>query len=376
MLVSEFGYELPEELIAQRPPEVRGASRMMTLDRRTGEFADRKFAELPSLLRAGDLLVLNDSRVIPARLYARRGGVATQEKSPAPSGLVEVLLTEKLGDENEWGALVKPAKKVPVGETLLFAASGLDEVVLRAAVVGVGEFGERTLRFEAVRDFHAALERIGHLPLPPYIHRAKDAPDRAEDRERYQTVYSRPLGSAEERGSSAAPTAGLHFTPEILEELKAKGVEIARLTLHVGLGTFQPVRAETTEEIRLHAESYRISAETAEAVNRARREGRRIVAAGTTTTRTLEHVAREAESRGAGIDEAFWAHSGSTSLFLSPGAEFKVVGGLLTNFHLPESTLLMLVSAFAGRERVLEAYAHAVEKRYRFFSYGDCMLIT
>jgi S-adenosylmethionine:tRNA ribosyltransferase-isomerase len=349
---------------------------MMTLDRGTGAFADRRFAELPLLLRAGDLLVLNDSRVIPARLYARRGGVATQEKSPAPSGLVEVLLTEKLGDENEWGALVKPAKKVPVGETLLFAASGSDEVVLRAAVGGVGEFGERTLRFEAVTDFHAALERIGHLPLPPYIHRAKDAPDRAEDRERYQTVYSRPLGSAEERGSSAAPTAGLHFTPEILEELKAKGVEIARLTLHVGLGTFQPVRAETTEEIRLHAESYTISAETAEAVNRARREGRRIVAAGTTTTRTLEHVAREAESRGAGIDEAFWAHSGSTSLFLSPGAEFKVVGGLLTNFHLPESTLLMLVSAFAGRERVLEAYAHAVEKRYRFFSYGDCMLIT
>jgi S-adenosylmethionine:tRNA ribosyltransferase-isomerase len=375
MLVSDFGYELPEELIAQRPPEVRGTSRMMTLDRRTGAFADRKFAELPSLLRAGDLLVLNDSRVIPARLYARRGGLATQEKSPAPSGLVEVLLTEKLGGENEWGALVKPAKKVPVGETLVFAAVGSDEVVLRAAVVGAGEFGERTLRFEAVEDFHAALERIGHLPLPPYIHRAKDAPDRAEDRERYQTVYSRPLGSAEERGSSAAPTAGLHFTPGILEELREHGVEIARLTLHVGLGTFQPVRAERTEEIRLHAESYTISEETAEAVNRARKEGRRIVAAGTTTTRTLEHVAREAERSGGEAGSAFGPHSGSTSLFLSPGAEFKVVGGLLTNFHLPESTLLMLVSAFAGREQVLAAYAHAVEERYRFFSYGDCMLI-
>jgi S-adenosylmethionine:tRNA ribosyltransferase-isomerase len=375
MLVSEFGYELPEELIAQRPPEVRGTSRMMTLDRRTGAFADRRFAELPSLLRAGDLLVLNDSRVIPARLYARRGGLATQEKSPSPSGSVEVLLTEKLGGENEWSALVKPAKKVSVGETLMFAGAGSDEIVLRAVVVGVGEFGERTLRFDAVEDFHAALERIGHLPLPPYIHRTKDAPDRAEDRERYQTVYSQPLGSADARGSSAAPTAGLHFTPEILEELKAKGVEIARLTLHVGLGTFQPVRAERTEGIRLHAESYTISADAAEAVNRARREGRRIVAAGTTTTRTLEHVAREAESRGAGIDEAFEAHSGSTSLFLSPGAEFKVVGGLLTNFHLPESTLLMLVSAFAGREQVLAAYAHAVEERYRFFSYGDCMLI-
>ncbi|HSY36355.1 MAG TPA: tRNA preQ1(34) S-adenosylmethionine ribosyltransferase-isomerase QueA [Acidobacteriaceae bacterium] len=375
MLVSEFGYELPEELIAQRPPEVRGTSRMMTLDRGTGEFADRRFAELASLLRAGDLLVLNDSRVIPARLYARRGGLGTQEKSPAPSGLVEVLLTEKLGGENEWGALVKPAKKVPVGETLVFAAPGSEEVVLRARVVGAGEFGERTLRFDAVQDFHRALERIGHLPLPPYIHRAKDAPDREEDRERYQTVYSRPLGSAEARGSSAAPTAGLHFTAEILEELKARGVEIARLTLHVGLGTFQPVRAERTEEIRLHAESYTISAETAEAVNRAREEGRRIVAAGTTTTRTLEAVAREAERLGREGGEAFWAHSGSTSLFLSPGAEFKVVSGLLTNFHLPESTLLMLVSAFAGREQVLAAYAHAVEQRYRFFSYGDCMLI-
>jgi S-adenosylmethionine:tRNA ribosyltransferase-isomerase len=375
MRVAEFGYELPEELIAQRPPEVRGTSRMMTLDRRTGAFADRRFAELPSLLRAGDLLVLNDSRVIPARLYARRGGLATQEKSPAPTGLVEVLLTEKLGAENEWGALVKPAKKVPVGETLVFAAVGSDEVVLRARVMGAGEFGERTLRFEAVEDFHRALERIGHLPLPPYIRREKEAEDRAEDRERYQTVYSPPLESAEARGSSAAPTAGLHFTPEILEELKARGVEIARLTLHVGLGTFQPVRAERTEEIRLHAESYTISEETAEAVNRARREGRRIVAAGTTSTRTLEAVAREAEKAGRDVGSAFWAHSGNTSLFLSPGAEFKVVGGLLTNFHLPESTLLMLVSAFAGRENVLAAYAHAVEERYRFFSYGDCMLI-
>jgi S-adenosylmethionine:tRNA ribosyltransferase-isomerase len=375
MLVSEFNYDLPEELIAQRPPEVRGTSRMMTLDRRSGAFADCRFVELPLLLRAGDLLVLNDSRVIPARLYARRAGLATQEKSPAPSGLVEVLLTARLVGENEWSALVKPAKKVQVGETLVFGAQGLDEVLLRAVVVGVGEFGERTLRFDAVADFHTVLERIGHLPLPPYIHRAKDAPDRDEDRERYQTVYSQPLMSAVERGSSAAPTAGLHFTPEILEELKAKGVEIARLTLHVGLGTFQPVRAERTEEIRLHAESYTISAATAAAVNRARSEGRRIVAVGTTTTRTLEHVAREAEWRSVGIDAAFEAHSGSTSLFLSPGAEFKVVGGLLTNFHLPESTLLMLVSAFAGREHVLAAYAHAVGQRYRFFSYGDCMLI-
>jgi S-adenosylmethionine:tRNA ribosyltransferase-isomerase len=376
MLVSDFGYELPEELIAQRPPEVRGTSRMLTLDRRSGAFADRSFGELPSLLQAGDLLVLNDSRVIPARLFATRGGLMTQEKSPAPSGLVEVLLTERLVGENEWSALVRPAKKVPVGERLLFGDAGSAEAALRAEVIGAGEFGERTLRFDAVDDFYAALERIGHLPLPPYIHREKDAPDRAEDRERYQTVYSRPLGSAEARGSSAAPTAGLHFTPEILDELRGRGMEVVTLTLHVGLGTFQPVRAERTEEIRLHAESYTISAETAAAVNRARTEGRRIVAAGTTTTRTLEHVAREAESRGVGMDAAFEAGSGSTSLFLSPGAEFKVVGGLLTNFHLPESTLLMLVSAFAGREKVLAAYVHAVEQRYRFFSYGDCMLIV
>jgi len=360
MLVSEFGYELPEELIAQRPPEVRGASRMLTLDRRTGEFADRMFAELPSLLKAGDLLVLNDSRVLPARLFATRVGLTTQVGSPVPSGHVEVLLVQRMaGTENVWSALVKPAKKVQVGERLLFGEG------LRAEVMAAGEFGERTLRFEAVEDFYGALERVGHLPLPPYIRRAKEEPNTVEDRERYQTVYSA------ERGSAAAPTAGLHFTPEVLAELKARGVEVVTLTLHVGLGTFQPVRVERTEEIRLHAEPYTISAETAEAVNRARVEGRRVIAAGTTTTRTLEHLAREAEARGGVIE----AGSGLTSLFLSPGTEFKVVGGLLTNFHLPESTLLMLVSAFAGRERVLAAYAHAVAERYRFFSYGDCMLI-
>jgi len=361
MLVSEFGYELPEELIAQRPPEVRGASRMLVLGRESGEFADRVFGDLPSLLRAGDLLVLNDSRVIPARLFATRVGLTTQAGSPAPTGHVEVLLVQRLaGVENEWSALVKPAKKVQVGERLVFGEG------LRAEVMAAGEFGERTLRFEAVEDFYGALERVGHLPLPPYIRRGKEEPNTAEDKERYQTVYSA------ERGSAAAPTAGLHFTPEVLEALKARGVEVVTVTLHVGLGTFQPVRVERTEEIRLHAEPYTISAATAEAVNRARAEGRRVIAAGTTTTRTLEHLAREAEARGGVIE----AGSGVTGLFLSPGVEFKVVGGLLTNFHLPESTLLMLVSAFAGRENVLAAYAHAVEERYRFFSYGDCMLIT
>jgi S-adenosylmethionine:tRNA ribosyltransferase-isomerase len=369
MLVADFDYDLPEELIAQRPPEVRGTSRMLTLDRRTGVFADRTFAELPALLEPGDLLVLNDSRVIPARLFATRAGLTTQHNSPAPSGHVEVLLTERLtspAGHNDWSALVRPAKKVQPGETLHFHAG--HEPLLTATVLSAGEYGERILRFDPVSDFYAALDAIGHLPLPPYIRRPKDEPNSAEDRERYQTVYSG------ERGSAAAPTAGLHFTPEILAELEARGVEIVRITLHVGLGTFQPVRAERTEEIRLHAEHYTIGDETAAALNRARADGRRIVAVGTTTTRTLEHVARELERSGA---TEIAAHSGSTSLFLSPSLNdsFKLVGGLLTNFHLPQSTLLMLVSAFASREAVLAAYAHAVAARYRFFSYGDCMLI-
>jgi S-adenosylmethionine:tRNA ribosyltransferase-isomerase len=233
-------------------------------------------------------------------------------------------------------------------------------------VVDAGDFGERTLRFSPVPDFHATLERIGHLPLPPYIHRDKAEPNTAEDRERYQTVFAAAPGSA------AAPTAGLHFTPEILAQLAARGVEVVRLTLHVGLGTFQPVRVERTEDIRLHAEPYTLPAATADAINRAKHDGRRIIAVGTTVTRMLEHVAREA------ADQPIAAHSSSTSLFLSPSgdSEFQLVSGLLTNFHLPQSTLLMLVSAFAGREHVLAAYAHAVAARYRFFSYGDCMLIT
>ena len=375
MLVSDFHYDLPEDLIAQQPPAVRGASRMLTLDRHTGIFADHTFTELPSLLQPGDLLVMNDSRVIPARLFATRAGLTTQHNSPAPSGHIEVLLTQRLSSaegHNDWAALVRPAKKIQPGETLLFAPEGSTVPLLRATVLSTGDFGERTLRFDPAEDFHAALERIGHLPLPPYIHRSKQEPNTPEDRERYQTVYSQRLTRAEAQGSAAAPTAGLHFTPEILSQLKEQGIELATLTLHVGLGTFQPVRVERTEDIRLHAEHYTLSAATAEAVHKARREGRRIVAVGTTTTRTLEHIARESEASGKPIA----AHSGSTSLFLSPGAEFKLVSGLLTNFHLPQSTLLMLVSAFAGREQVLAAYAHAVEARYRFFSYGDCMLIT
>jgi S-adenosylmethionine:tRNA ribosyltransferase-isomerase len=381
MLVSDFDFVLPPELIAQRPPAVRGTSRMLQMDRRTGAWHDRTFAELPKLLMPGDLLVLNDTRVLPARLFATRAGLRTQAGSPKPEGVVEVLLTENLGRSGEqlWRALVKPAKKVPVGEVLFFGERPGAEPLLRAEVVAEGGFGERTLRFDAEDEFYQVLERIGSLPLPPYIHRDREEPNTAEDRERYQTVYSQ----AGEQRSAAAPTAGLHFTPEVLQQLEAGGVEIARITLHVGLGTFQPVRVERTEDIRLHAEPYTLAAEAAAALNRAWAERRRIVAVGTTTTRTLEHVARQFEARN-GVLAAenplrLEPHTGTTGLFLSPGPEgddqFKLVGGLLTNFHLPQSTLLMLVSAFAGRENALAAYRHAVEQRYRFFSYGDCMLI-
>ncbi len=353
--VADFDFDLPEELIAQQPPAERGQSRMLRLDRASGRLTDAQFADLPSLLRAGDLLVMNDSRVIPARLYAKRTMVRDRQE---PSGLVEVLLTEPAG-ANEWRALVRPGRKVAVGERLAFAsASG--EILLQAEVTARGEFGERTLRFAAVDDFFGVLEKIGHMPLPPYIRR----PDASEDKERYQTVFAR------ERGSVAAPTAGLHFTPEIFSALADKGIETARVTLHVGLGTFAPLRVEQVSEIRLHRERYSISEAAAEAVNRAKREGRRVIAVGTTTVRTLESAAA---ATGSG---EIAAHSGTTDIFIAPGYEFRVVDGLLTNFHLPQSSLLMLVSAFAGREAVLAAYRHAVEKRYRFFSYGDCMFLA
>ncbi|SNT25837.1 S-adenosylmethionine:tRNA ribosyltransferase-isomerase [Granulicella rosea] len=359
MLVSDFNYELPEELIAQAPPAVRGASRMLAMDRRTGAVTDDRFVNLPEYLRAGDLLVLNDSRVLPARLYATRGGLRTQVKSPEPSGRIEVLLTQQLGPEL-WTALVRPGKKVQPGETLSFADPA-GAPVLTAEVVAAGEFGERTLRFAPDPRFLQILDRIGHMPLPPYIHRDKDAPDTDEDKARYQTVY------AHQPGSAAAPTAGLHFTPEILAAIRERGVQVETVTLHVGLGTFQPVRAERLEDIRLHTEHYTLPAATASAINLARADGRRIIAAGTTTTRTLEHCAT--------LGAELAPHSGQTSIFIQPGHEFRVVSGLLTNFHLPQSTLVMLVSAFAGREAVLAAYAHAVAQRYRFFSYGDCMLL-
>jgi S-adenosylmethionine:tRNA ribosyltransferase-isomerase len=353
--IADFDYDLPPELIAQQPPAERGQSRMLVMNRATGALRDSNFAEFPSLLHPGDLLVLNDSRVIPARLYARRTMVREREK---PTGRVEVLLTEPTCD-NLWRALVHPGSKVRVGERLIFPSpSGAIE--LEAEVLERNYFGQRLLRFHPVDDFFAILDRIGHTPLPPYIRRD----DVADDCERYQTVYSR------ERGSVAAPTAGLHFTPQILDALAARGVEITRITLHVGLGTFAPLRVDRVDQVRLHSERYSLSAAAADAVNRAVAEARRIVAVGTTVVRTLEHCAIQAAG------SPLQAHSGETEIFISPGFEFRLVGALLTNFHLPQSSLLMLVSAFAGREPVLAAYRHAVQNKYRFFSYGDCMFLA
>ncbi len=353
VLVSDFDFHLPEERIAQQPLADRAGSRMLTLDRATGAFADRVFRDFPSLLREGDLLVLNNSRVIPARLFAHRAGLHTQPQHKV-TGSVEILLTEQIS-EWEWRVLARPGRKVLKGEILTFGDEDL-----RAEVIEHGAFGERVLRFEPTADFYGVLEKLGHMPLPPYIHRD----DEASDRERYQTVY------AQQRGSVAAPTAGLNFTPEILEKIGNLGVEIVYITLHVGLGTFQPVRVEKVEDIHLHTERYSLSEEAASAINHAKSEGRRIVAVGTTTVRTLEHCALRAKGLPLG------PHSGSTDIFISPGFEFRLVNALLTNFHLPKSTLLMLVSAFGGREQVLKAYNHAVQAGYRFFSYGDCMFLS
>lgn len=353
--VADFDFHLPAELIAQQPPAERGQSRMLVVDRSSGALRDAQFSGFPSLLKPGDLLVLNDSRVIPARLFARRTVVRDRQE---PTGLIEVLLTESAGGQR-WRALVKPGRKVAVGERLVFPARS-GQIELEAEVLERGTFGDRLLEFQPRGDFFEALDRIGHIPLPPYIRRD----DAEADRERYQTVFAR------HRGSVAAPTAGLHFTPRVLDEVAAKGVEIARVTLHVGLGTFAPLRVERVDEVRLHREHYTVSAGAAEALNRAKQDGRRIVAVGTTVVRTLEAAAQRA---GSGPLEP---HTGTTEIFISPGFEFRMVDALLTNFHLPQSSLLMLVSAFAGRERALAAYRHAVGGRYRFFSYGDCMFVA
>jgi S-adenosylmethionine:tRNA ribosyltransferase-isomerase len=363
--VSDFNYHLPEELIAQEPLADRANSRLLCLDRKTGAVEDRSFRDFPEMLRPDDLVVFNNTRVFPARLFGRRSGSKAQQPSTQNSaskdflqGQVEVLLTKQILQEpNEWECLVRPGRKIGVGERLYFGGDDSTEPELVAEVLSRGDFGERRIRFDPAPDFFAIVERLGHVPLPPYIARQ----DRGSDRERYQTVY------ASERGSVAAPTAGLHFTPEILARLKHRGIESTEITLHVGLGTFRPVRKEIVEEHKLHSERYEISEDTARRINQALDQKRRVVAIGTTTVRTLEFSAR--------LSGQVQAGSGESDLFIYPGFQFRVVSALLTNFHLPQSTLLMLVCAQGGADRVLAAYRHAVEQRYRFYSYGDCMLV-
>jgi S-adenosylmethionine:tRNA ribosyltransferase-isomerase len=364
MRLDELDYHLPADRIAQRPLDRRDGSRLLLLERSSGAFSDRKFEELPDLLHGNELLVLNNARVIPARLFGRRAGVHSQPPSRSTrsehlAGRVEILLTRQL-DAVTWAALVRPGRKMHVGERVVFGEGELEGEVLAR-----GELGVRTIRFashnELSIDRH--FERLGHVPLPPYIDRA----DETADRERYQTVF------AKRPGAIAAPTAGLHFSPEILEKIRARGVETCELTLNVGLGTFQPIHSETLEGHVMHSESYEIPAATAERIQAAHTKGRPILAIGTTVVRALEDAAQRAAD--AGSANLVLSGEAEACLFIVPGFNFRVVEGLLTNFHLPRSTLLGLVCAFAGRELVLAAYAHAVEEGYRFYSYGDCMFI-
>jgi S-adenosylmethionine:tRNA ribosyltransferase-isomerase len=397
MLVSDFQYDLPPERIAQQPLADRAASRLLHL-LRPDTWQDRKFQEFPGLLRPSDLLVINNTRVFPARLYGHRSGERAQPPNPhkpvAPDflrGRIEVLLTRQLSDDpnapNEWECLVRPGRKVGIGEKLYFGFSNTDESGLEAEVIHHGPFGERHIRSTPVPDFFARIERLGHVPLPPYIHRnhsndennnktkndndrnndGDNNNDQTSDRNRYQTVY------AQTNGSVAAPTAGLHFTPEVLQQIRARGIEIAEITLHVGLGTFQPVRVEKVEDHKLHREAYEISSAAAQAINRAKAEKRRVVAVGTTTVRTLEFAAAQ---HAQPLDEnRVGPGRGEADAFIYPGYRFRIVDALLTNFHLPQSTLLMLTCALGGKDLVMAAYRHAVAAEYRFYSYGDCMFI-
>ncbi len=355
MLVSDFDFDLPSDLIAQEPSAERGHSRLLHLDRATGALSHQSMPDLPRLLRAGDLLVVNNTRVFPARLLGHR----------EPSGgAVECLLVARLASapdddpcSERWEALVHPGQKLKPGARVVFRGAA----VLEGEVLERHFFGRRIVRLRTsdgspVSD---AVDAIGHIPLPPYIKR----PDTASDRERYQTVFAR------ERGSIAAPTAGLHFTPDLLARLDARGVQRVEVTLHVGYGTFQPVRAERVEEHRVETEQYEVTEQAAGAINAALEDGRRVIAVGTTSTRTLEAVAQHHEGR-------IVPGRGAADLFIYPGFRFRVLSGLFTNFHLPKSSLIMLVSAFGGREHVLDAYRKAVAQRYRFYSYGDAMLIT
>ncbi|MDE3110706.1 MAG: tRNA preQ1(34) S-adenosylmethionine ribosyltransferase-isomerase QueA [Acidobacteriota bacterium] len=359
MDIQEFDYDLPPERIAQRPLAERDASRLLLLDRAGGAWQDRQFRELPEILHGDELMILNNARVVPARLFGHRAGIHAQpvgRRNPARHehlrAEIEVLLVRRISPDT-WETLVRPGRKIPTGERIVFGDGELE-----AHVEARGPFGLRVLRFTPRRDFQEALSHLGHIPLPPYIKRS----DESLDRERYQTVFARN-GIA-----VAAPTAGLHFTPEILEKIRARGVQIAELTLDVGLGTFEPVRTERLEAHQIHSESYEIPECTADAIAKVRRENRPVLAVGTTVVRALEDSAeKHGGAPAAGKAEA--------NIFLFSGKIFRVVGQMLTNFHLPRSTLLAMVSAFAGRENVLRAYRHAVDSGYRFYSYGDAMLI-
>ena len=349
MLISDFDYELPEELIAQRPALERDASRMLVLDRASASWRDRHFHDLPSELTERDVLVVNNTRVFPARLIGRR----------EPSGgRVEIFLIGEREGPGVCDALARPARRLTVGQRITFGDGRL-----RAEVAAAHAGGRRTVRFECDGDFHALVEEFGRMPLPPYVKRPQleEGDDAARDRERYQTVY------AGRSGAVAAPTAGLHFTPQAFAALRARGVRTCEVTLHVGYGTFAPVRVEDLSRHAVEPERYEITTEAAELLNDARARGRRVVAVGTTTVRALESASDE---RG-----AVRAGAGLAGLTITPGHRFKTVGAMLTNFHLPRSSLLVLVSAFAGRELTLAAYRHAARTRYRFYSYGDCMLI-
>lgn len=340
MKTSDFFYDLPQELIAQRPVEPRDASRLLVLDRKTGEMEHRHFYDILAYLRPGDCLVLNDSKVLPARLYGTKDGTGAR---------VEFLLLTPRGND-VWEVLTGPGRRAKPGAVFSFG-----DGLLKAEILEVTDGGNRLAKFFYHGDFYTVLDQIGEMPLPHYI------TTRLEDQGRYQTVYAR------ERGSAAAPTAGLHFTPELLEKVRAMGVEIAFVTLHVGLGTFRPVSVKNISEHKMHSEHYFLPAETAKKIHDAKKRGGRVIAVGTTSCRTLESVATE---KGEICESSGW-----TDIFIYPGYSFKVLDGLITNFHLPESTLIMLVSAFAGRDNILHAYQTAVKLKYRFFSFGDCQLI-
>ena len=340
MLKSDFYYNLPEELIAQEPLYPRDASRLLVMDKETGALTDGTFRDIKNLLKPGDCLILNDSRVLPARLLGQRVGTGAA---------VELLLLTPHGND-VWEVLAGPGRRAKPGYQLTFG-----DGLLNAEVLEVLEGGNRLVRFSYEGNFYETLDKIGQMPLPPYIKK------RLEDQERYQTVYSNELGSA------AAPTAGLHFTPELLDEVRDMGVEVAFVTLHVGLGTFRPVKEDVVENHKMHAEHYELSQETADVINRTRERGGRVIGVGTTSCRTLESVGL--------TDGVVQPADGWTEIFIYPGYEFQVLDGLITNFHLPESTLIMLVSALAGYDHTMAAYEHAVEEKYRFFSFGDAMAI-